>query len=103
MLLPVTVVKTRMEYSAADATIYRHPLHALASILKKDGPTGLFRGLAFTIFTNAPFSALYYSLYIKTKEQLKASGQPQVMVNLASGSVAAVAATFFTQPFDVLR
>ena len=41
--------------------------------------------------------------YLRLKEVLAAEGRPQFVVNLASGTVASVAATLLTQPFDVVR
>ena len=56
LLCPVTIVKTRMEYSGKGAVNYRDTWHALLTIAKAEGPRGLFRGLVPTVMTNAPFS-----------------------------------------------
>ena len=41
--------------------------------------------------------------YLKLKEVLAAEDRPQFMVNLSAGTMASVAATLITQPFDVVR
>jgi hypothetical protein len=67
---PITVVKTRMEYVRAagvGGTVpqYTSTLHALRSIARVEGVAGLYRGLAPTMLSNAPFSALYYMFYTR--------------------------------------
>ena len=109
---PITVVKTRMEYvpSAATASSIRIPqyantLDALVSIARTEGIRGLYRGLGPTILSNAPFSALYYAFYTRLQARLRESGtiSNNTVVNFASGTIAAVAATLITQPADVVR
>ena len=41
--------------------------------------------------------------YLRLKEVLAAEGRPQFVVNLSAGTLASVAATLITQPFDVIR
>ena len=61
LLCPVTVVKTRMEYSGKGAIKYRDTWDALRTIARTEGPRGLFRGLVPTVMTTAPFSGGYES------------------------------------------
>ena len=102
---PITVVKTRMEYSGVVAAVpqYKNLVHALGTIAKEEGVRGLYRGLGPTMFSNAPFSALYYLFYTRLREKLKSTPEPSTVVNFASGAIAAVAATLITQPADVVR
>lgn len=63
VLCPVTVVKTRMEYSgpaSAAVPVYRNTAHALVSIARSEGVRGLFKGLVPTVMTNAPFSGEHH-------------------------------------------
>ncbi len=69
---PITLVKTRMEYSGAGGHAYRGTLHALGEIWRTEGLRGMYRGIGPTALGQAPFSALYYMFYT----QLQASGQP---------------------------
>lgn len=112
---PVTLVKTRMEYGGPNHITYNNTAHALATIARTEGPSGLFRGLLPTVLTNAPFSALYYMIYTKLKVALSSwqssssgngnssSGWNSTAVNFVSGVCAATAATLLTQPTDVVR
>ncbi|KAK9864781.1 hypothetical protein WJX84_009508 [Apatococcus fuscideae] len=101
-LCPVTVVKTRMEYSVGPQ-LYQGTFQALKHIARTERLKGLFRGLGPTVLTNAPFSALYYLFFTRLKDRLAQAGPPSPAANFAAGAVAAVAATFLTQPTDVLR
>ncbi|MEW5310130.1 MAG: hypothetical protein WDW38_001957 [Sanguina aurantia] len=92
-----------MEYAGPGALKYRNTGHALQSIWRKEGMSGLFKGLGPTVLTNAPFSAMYYMFYRQLKETFSQPERPQAVVNFVSGSVAAATATIITQPFDVLR
>ncbi|GAX78294.1 hypothetical protein CEUSTIGMA_g5736.t1 [Chlamydomonas eustigma] len=103
LMCPITMIKTRMEYGGTGAMKYKDTWHALVTISRTEGPQSLFRGLIPNIMTTAPFSGLYYMFYIRLKEGLAAEGRPQVLVNFSAGTVAAVAATLLTQPFDVIR
>jgi len=109
---PVTLVKTRMEYGGPNHISYNNTAHALATIARTEGPSGLFRGLWPTVLTNAPFSALYYMIYTKLKVVLSTwqsssnsdgGGWNSTAVNFVSGVCAATAATLLTQPSDVVR
>lgn len=103
LLCPVTVVKTRMEQTGPDAVREGNMLRSLGSIAKKEGMAGLFRGLGPTVVANAPFSALYYLFYSRTKEYLEAKWGEGAAANFASGLSAAAVATTITQPADILR
>ena len=43
---------------------------ALSTIVRAEGPRGLFRGVVPTVATNAPFSALYYLFYKQLQGRL---------------------------------
>lgn len=112
VMSPVTLVKTRMEYGGPNHISYKNTAHALATIARTEGPSGLFRGLWPTVLTNAPFSALYYMIYTKLKVALSTwqsssssdgGGWNSTAVNFVSGVCAATAATLLTQPSDVVR
>jgi len=62
---PVTIVKTRMEYSGTGGHAYRGTLHALSEIWRTEGLRGMYRGIGPTALSQAPFSALYYLFYTR--------------------------------------
>jgi hypothetical protein len=103
-----------MEYGGPNHLSYKNTGHALVTIARTEGPSGLYRGLMPTVLTNAPFSALYYMIYTKLKVALGtwqtsssagsgSSGWNSTAINFVSGVCAATAATLLTQPTDVVR
>lgn len=104
MLCPISLIKTRMEatgaYSGAPA---QSMLSVTRGILRQHGVRGLWRGALPTILSNAPFSAIYYSIYREIKAAASAPSRPQAAVNMGAALIAAMAATLATQPTDVVR
>lgn len=103
LLCPVTVVKTRMEQTGPGVVGEGNMFRALGSIAKMEGVSGLFRGLGPTVVANAPFSALYYLFYTRTKDYLEYKWGKGAAANFVSGLSAAAVATTITQPADILR
>lgn len=128
MLCPLSVVKTRME-TVEFSNKYTGVLNALTSIARKEGPRGLFAGLVPAIVRDAPYSALYMLIYLRTKQHLGAlvgikdnrsnisnsspgssSALPEapnkgllMSVNFVSGAFGGGLATLLTQPQDVIK
>ena len=104
VLCPISLVKTRMEatgaYSGAPA---QGMLAVTRGIVRQHGVRGLWRGALPTILSNAPFSAIYYSIYREIKAAASAPDRPQAAVNLCAALIASMAATLATQPTDVVR
>lgn len=103
LLCPFTVVKTRMEQTGPNKIKETNMIRLLRSISRTEGIPGLFRGLVPTIAANAPFSALYYLFYNRSKEWLEGAWEEGPLVNFVSGFCAAALATTITQPADILR
>lgn len=122
ILMPLTVVKTRMEWGAGSAESavtggsearglravrYRSVGHALSDIVKVEGYAGLFSGLGVTLMRDAPYSGLYVVAYTQLKRKLEESSLSNYIaptgLHLLAGSTGALLATTVTHPFDVLR
>lgn len=69
LLCPLSVVKTRME-TVEYANKYTGVANAIKTIATLEGRTGLFSGLFPAIFRDAPFSAMYMLIYLRTKQSL---------------------------------
>lgn len=69
LLCPLSVVKTRME-TVEYSKVYKGIFHAFTSIARQEGRRGLFSGLVPAIIRDAPFSAMYMLIYLRTKESL---------------------------------
>lgn len=131
MLCPLSVVKTRME-TVEYSTKYSGIGNALRTIMRSEGPRGLFSGLVPAIVRDAPYSALYMLLYLRVKARLghaagvknNVSSIEKVVtsepaapvdpdtprdklvlagVNFVSGAFGGGFATLLTQPQDVIK
>ncbi|CAG9464188.1 unnamed protein product [Pedinophyceae sp. YPF-701] len=109
VLVPVTLVKTRME---SVGYTYTGTLDALRKIVRESGARGLFKGAVPTLAANVPFSAIYYLLYQRAKDGMRGvpwlaargeAGRDSMALNALSSVVASIGATVITQPVDVLR
>ncbi|CAH1984679.1 unnamed protein product [Acanthoscelides obtectus] len=102
-LIPVTVVKTRVESGVYS---YNGVLSALREIYRAEGVKGMTCGLLPTLFRDAPFSGLYLMFYTQTKTII-----PQDLLNspysspvhFTCGITAGILASIVTQPADVLK
>jgi solute carrier family 25, member 38 len=104
MLCPLSVIKTQMEATGAYSAKDRHNMVVVASnIAQKHGVCGLWKGVLPTILSNAPFSAIYYSIYQEIRSTASSPDRPQMAVNMGAALVAAMIATIATQPTDVMR
>lgn len=104
VMIPFTVVKTRMESGAFQ---YRSVFTALNSILCAEGLRGLTRGLGPTLARDVPFSSLYLAFYDLLKKEVTsntrlASISPEA-AHMASGLGAGLLASLVTQPADVVK
>lgn len=104
IMLPITIVKTRMEYNKVlNDTIY-HTCKNVLTMNKK----GLFSGLIPTILRDAPNSGLYICIYHSIKPhimQLREDNEfiPITFLNLLTGIIAGITSTFLTHPFDMIK
>ncbi|GAB5586129.1 hypothetical protein Unana1_01029 [Umbelopsis nana] len=106
IMMPITVVKIRYESNFYN---YKSLTEAFSSIIKNDGVRGLFAGYGATFIRDAPFAGIYLFFYEHFKSAANAWSSnnglnvANVAINLGSGVLAGVAATSFTQPFDMLK
>ncbi|GJQ10941.1 hypothetical protein GpartN1_g2735.t1 [Galdieria partita] len=124
LLCPLSVLKTRFEAQVIDQS--HGIIRALAEIYKKERLGGLFSGLVPTIVRDAPYSASYFLIYLRVREGLSSlvsgtyfsklvvtrtntSSSPSehhmitMSVSFIAGLIGGFAATFLTQPQDVVK
>lgn len=128
-ICPAEVVKCRMQYqgsntaagataaSAANAAsppprLYRSTAHALASIVRTEGPRALFSGLPALWARDIPFNAVFLGSYrlhcVLLSEAVLGTAAPAHeaipgWMALAAGSLAGATAWGVVYPFDVLK
>ena len=96
IMMPITVIKVKMEGKKEKSSL----LETTRGILKQHGIRGLFAGFGATAMRDAPFAGIYVFFY----EYLKSLVSIQhPLVNMASGLASGCAATWFTQPFDMMK
>lgn len=116
VLCPLSVVKTRLELAEYSAH-YAGVSDALRKIARSQGPAGLFSGLIPTIVRDAPYSALFVLIYLRSKEAMaealgmreladgdrKNSKAMSMGVNFAAGAFGGGLATILTSPQDMVK
>ncbi len=84
---------------------YRNSLHCAATLLRTEGVSALFIGLAPTLWRNCIWNGIYYGTMHQLDEVLPPleSRVAGVVRQLALGVTVGVAATCANAPFDVVK
>lgn len=105
VMSPVTVIKTRYEWSSS-----RNPsiFSTLKHLVKTEGFKGLFAGLVPTLIRDVPQAGLYLFLYSHAKQYLASYSRTfdtnnSATVTVASAFGAGIVSTTITLPADVLK
>ncbi|XP_024384095.2 uncharacterized protein [Physcomitrium patens] len=104
-MFPVDLVKTRMQMlqsagGSAHSTVYK----AFFSIMKKEGPLGLYRGIGAMGLGAGPAHAVYFAAYESLKEYFGGNeiGHHPLAYALA-GAGASIASDAVFTPMDVVK
>ncbi|KAG5550665.1 hypothetical protein RHGRI_015570 [Rhododendron griersonianum] len=104
-MFPVDTLKTRMQAigpsSCPSSTVNLR--QSLGSILKLEGPAGLYRGIAAMGLGAGPAHAVYFSVYEWFKKSLSAGNPNNSAAHAASGVLATVASDAVITPMDVVK
>ena len=78
---------------------------AVRSILRADGPAGLYAGVLSTVARDVPFSAVQFALYELMKRRLARAQQRELLwwENAGLGAIAGGTAAAATTPLDVIK
>ncbi|KAI3889303.1 hypothetical protein MKX03_037897 [Papaver bracteatum] len=117
-MFPVDTLKTRMQMlgaatssspaAAAAASFSSHHHHQIGrfftSIMRKEGPLGLYRGIAAMGLGAGPAHAVYFSVYETCKRKF-GGNEPghHPLVHAVSGVVATTASDAVLTPMDVVK
>ncbi|KAL0922995.1 hypothetical protein M5K25_007035 [Dendrobium thyrsiflorum] len=103
-MFPVDTLKTRMQAQSAPCHSVPTGLrHAFTSILRLEGPLGLYRGIGAMSLGAGPAHAVYFSVYEKAKEYLSRGNPNNPAAHAASGVVATVASDAVLTPMDTVK
>ncbi|XP_057984020.1 uncharacterized protein LOC131168536 [Malania oleifera] len=103
-MFPVDTLKTRMQALGASCPPQPAGLRqAVSSILKLEGPAGLYRGIAAMALGAGPAHAVYFSVYEFCKSALSAGNSSNSAAHAASGVFATVASDAVFTPMDMVK
>nr|XP_034953719.1 solute carrier family 25 member 45 [Zootoca vivipara]XP_034953720.1 solute carrier family 25 member 45 [Zootoca vivipara] len=114
VLAPVDLVKVRLQnqthpYGSRDRPggpqpQYRGPVHCAASLLREEGPRGLFRGAAALVLRDTPTMGMYFLTYAVFCRALTAEAQePGSATVLLAGGCAGTVSWALATPMDVVK
>ncbi|KAJ2133525.1 hypothetical protein GGH19_001087 [Coemansia sp. RSA 1807] len=106
LLMPGTILKVQFESS-----LYKHAgiAGAVQNIWHTGGVRGFFVGAVPTAIRDAPYAGLYLLLYEAIKHQERTIAKqrnvliPETAVTMVAGVAAGLAASYITQPFDMVK
>jgi Ca2+-binding EF-hand superfamily protein len=102
--IPCEVLKQRLQ-----AGQYPGVWTAISTVMKKDGPRGLFRGSTATLSREIPFYVIGMVAYEQFKKAALAHSREkrgrdlEAWETIALGALSGAVAAFLTTPFDVLK
>ncbi|KAI3461682.1 hypothetical protein Pfo_018345 [Paulownia fortunei] len=102
-MFPVDTIKTHMQalgsYPIKSVSINR----ALQSIMKSDGPRGLYRGIGAMALGSGPGHAVYFSVYEFCKNSFSGGNPNNSAAHAVSGVCATVASEAVLTPMDMVK
>ncbi|XP_053890477.1 solute carrier family 25 member 45 isoform X9 [Malaclemys terrapin pileata] len=114
VLAPIDLIKVRLQNqlhsyglrspAGASGTQYRGPVHCAASIFRKEGVMGLFRGTWALVLRDTPTMAIYFLTYTSLCQAMTVQGrEPGPMTVLVAGGCAGTASWILATPMDVIK
>lgn len=100
-MFPVDTLKTRMQAQGCRPGLGLR--HVLASVLRQEGPLGLYRGIGAMGLGAGPAHAVYFSVYEASKELLSRGNPNNPVAHASSGVVATVASDAVFTPMDTVK
>ncbi|CAK9183136.1 unnamed protein product [Ilex paraguariensis] len=103
-MFPIDTLKTRMQVIGSSCQTPAITLRqSLGSILKLEGPAGLYRGIAAMGLGAGPAHAVYFSVYESCKKVLCAGNPNNSAAHAVSGVFATVASDAVFTPMDMVK
>ena len=107
---PLDVIKTRMQIQGHGIPKYHSISHAFQSIIQKEGPKGLYRGLGPRLMYITPAAAVSFTVYESIKSVCLSESPTTTGINslaipaaMVAGGCARVLGTLVRTPFDVVK
>ena len=106
MASPLELIRTNLQstpLSSSNPNTFRSVISRITGLVRKQGPTSLWKGLSTTLWRDVPFSGLYWANYEGLKSWFNRNGHEGTPVAFASGAMSGIIAALITSPFDVLK
>lgn len=102
-MFPVDTIKTRMQILGSCPIKSVGLRQALQSILKTEGPAGLYRGIGAMGLGAGPAHAVYFSVYEMCKKAFSGGNPNNTAAHAVSGVFATVASDAVFTPMDMMK
>lgn len=102
-MFPVDTIKTHMQALGSCPIKSIGVRQAFRSILQKEGPAGLYRGISAMGLGAGPAHAVYFSVYETCKEYLSIGNPDNPVAHAVSGVCATVSSDAVLTPMDVVK
>ncbi|KAK4419883.1 Mitoferrin [Sesamum alatum] len=102
-MFPVDTIKTQMQALGSCPIKSASVKQALGSILRSDGPKGLYRGIGAMGLGAGPAHAVYFSVYEFCKKSFSGGNPDNHAAHAASGVCATVASDAVLTPMDMVK
>ncbi|XP_057474894.1 uncharacterized protein LOC130763001 isoform X1 [Actinidia eriantha] len=102
-MFPVDTIKTRMQALGSCPIKSVGLRQALGSILKTEGPAGLYRGIGAMALGAGPSHAVYFSVYEFCKEAFSGGNPNNSAAHASAGVAATVASDAVLTPMDMVK
>ncbi|KAG8222637.1 hypothetical protein J437_LFUL011913 [Ladona fulva] len=96
---PLELIRTKMQSKKLS---YPETLQAIKQLIRNQGISGLWKGLAPTLMRDVPFSAIYWIHYEGIKNAFSQQS-PSFGFSFFAGAVSGSIAGILTLPFDVVK
>ena len=103
---PLELIRTNLQStpsSASNPNTLRSVISSIVTLVQKQGPASLWKGVGATLWRDVPFSGLYWANYEGLKSWFNRNGREGPSVAFVSGAMSGIVAALFTSPFDVLK
>ncbi|KAJ6837820.1 mitochondrial substrate carrier family protein P isoform X1 [Iris pallida] len=110
---PLDLVRTKLAYQVVESSrlftgpsnldVYKGISDCIRQIYKRNGISGLYRGVGPSLYGIFPYSGLKFYFYEEMKTHVPEEHRGDIVVKLACGSVAGLLGQTITYPLDVVR
>ena len=105
VLVPFDLVKCQLQMDTAGSARYAGPMDCAASIVRREGLRGLFRGFGITAIRDSPSFGLYFLLYESLEQELPRQHPAftETVTTLVSGGICGTVTWGLAFPFDTIK